>query len=139
MRISELEEIMGAWALKAFLGEFGGMMIYVPRPGFLTAAHPLCGPAGFEAVYRLACAAGGGSLELPTLSRYRVMTRKREMVRRHSDGESFDTIARNMRISRRYVAMVISEWKDGRGLGADERDDAGTCGQEQRARQLELF
>ena len=141
MTLGELRDIMGAEALRAFLGEYGGIRVYIPAAKALTPSHPMCGVAGFEAVYALAVEFGGCAYDMPTAARFEAMDRKLEILRRRAAGETFDTIARAMKISNRYVAIVCAEGRKGLDADACATGSGGTGGRPANAgqRQLELF
>lgn len=125
MRIDELEEILGIDSLVLFLERFGGSRVYIPTPEKLKPEHQICCPAGYEAAHRLSIICGGTSIDLPIGTRLK----KSEIIRRRSSGESFDTIARSLKCSRRYVVRTCSEWQDG----------SDSTGGDSGRRQMELF
>lgn len=125
MRIDELEEILGIDSLVLFLERFGGSRVYIPTPEKLKPEHQICCPAGYEAAHRLSIICGGTSIDLPIGTRLK----KSEIIRRRNSGESFDTIARAIKCSRRYVIRICSECQD----------DSDSSGRDSGRRQMELF
>ena len=104
--LEEFISLIGPQAAQKLVADFGGRRLYVPH-----LPHPddaISASIGFQAASRLARIYGGDRVEIPNPP-----PRRTQILALRAVGCSVDTIARQLRCTRRRVFQVLAEARSG--------------------------
>lgn len=108
VNLLEIIEVIGEAAALQLVERFGGTTPRLPSLRNVTADHPLAQCLGIEVLTILVKTIGGGRwLYVAKCARGLREARNREIVRRYSDGEKVDDLARRYRISDRQIWTIL--------------------------------
>ena len=106
--IENIAKLIGAGATARLISNFGGVRVYIAKNPAPT--DPLVHLIGLEAAALLASIFGGERIWFPNDAGHQTRMRISRMRRR---GSSISRIARELRVSERYVYKVLAQLRDG--------------------------
>ena len=110
--LREIEEVAGLEAALRICQRWGGSRLFVPRsPG---PDHPIVREIGAEAAGRLCGHFAGEELTVPLGAGILRRLRNREIIARYRAGESAGSIARDMRMTERWVYAIVGREEEDR-------------------------
>jgi hypothetical protein len=106
--IENIAKVIGAGATARLISIFGGVRVYIAKNP--APSDPLVQVIGSEAAAMLASIFGGERVWFPNDAGHETRMRIARMRRR---GSSISRIARELRVSERYVYKVLAQLRDG--------------------------